>query len=568
VLIQSLILFLLVSFHLKASAQDTGKDDLLRFLVGKYGQAELSIQYPGAGEMDIITRNVSVFSVRDMSVMISVSKSTVDWFISRHYDYKIMERIETKGIVSAVSVKQAMDWQSYPSYSQYLTIMQSFATTYPALCHVDTIGKSINGKYVLAVKISDNVNISEDEPKVFYSSSIHGDEIGGYVLMLHLIDFLLSNYNTSSRVRNMVDNLEIWINPLANPDGTYNNGNTISYPTRYNANGYDLNRNFPDPLDLTIVPQKEVIDMMSFMKKHKFCISANFHGGDEVVNYPWDRWYSILHADDFWFNSISRAYADTVHVYSPAGYLTDLTNGVTRGAVWYVIYGGRQDYTTYELHGRELTIELDYSKETPAADLEPLWQYNYRSLLGYLENALYGIHGITKDGSTGASVPAKVFISGHDTDRSEAYSDTTTGRFIRLLAPGSWNLTFSATGYHDVTISNVQVVAGQRTDLVVNMNSISTSIDPPGPQKAVLFPDPAKDHLYARLPGIFFGKINIKIYNLAGSLLRDYDSDLRSGNQVEIEINNLKNGAYLIVFRNTVSGSSFRSRFIISGKGI
>ena len=38
------------------------------------------------------------------------------------------------------------------------------------------------------------------------------------------------------------------MNPLANPDGTYRPGNTISSPVRGNANGYDLNRNFPDPV--------------------------------------------------------------------------------------------------------------------------------------------------------------------------------------------------------------------------------------------------------------------------------------------------------------------------------
>ncbi len=95
-----------------------------------------------------------------------------------------------------------------------------------------------------------------------------------------------------------MDNLEIWINPLANPDGTYGLGNTISSPTRYNANGYDLNRNFPDPITPNTVKQKETLDMIRFMRKHKFVLSANFHSGSEVVNYPWDRWLSILHADD------------------------------------------------------------------------------------------------------------------------------------------------------------------------------------------------------------------------------------------------------------------------------
>ena len=49
--------------------------------------------------------------------------------------------------------------------------------------------------------------------------------------------------------------------------------------------------------------------------------------------------------------------------------MNDLDNGVTRGAVWYIIYGGRQDYVTYGLQGREVTIELDDQSVTPAAQL-------------------------------------------------------------------------------------------------------------------------------------------------------------------------------------------------------
>ena len=50
--------------------------------------------------------------------------------------------------------------------------------------------------------------------------------------------------------------------------------------------GYDLNRNFPDPGLSNVVRQKETLDMIKFMRKHHFVISANFHSGAEVVNYP------------------------------------------------------------------------------------------------------------------------------------------------------------------------------------------------------------------------------------------------------------------------------------------
>ncbi len=288
-----------------------------------------------------------------------------------------------------------MEWESYPSYTQYDSIMQNFPTLYPSLCDIDTIGRSINGKLILVLKISDNVSADEDEPETFYTSSIHGDETAGFILMLRLADYLLKNYNSSSRIRNLVDNLEIWINPLANPDGTYRTGNTITSPVRFNATGYDLNRNFPDPETPNTLKQKETLSMVEFLRERRFTLSANFHSGAEVVNYPWDsRWW--LHADDEWFYDISRKYADTVHLYSPAGYMNFMDNGVTNGFDWYSIFGGRQDFVTWELQGREVTIELHDEYVTPETQLNSIWQYNYRSLLGYLENALYGIQRIYK----------------------------------------------------------------------------------------------------------------------------------------------------------------------------
>ena len=262
-----ILLVVLTFFALKCYPQNISNDNRLRDLVIQNGQAEVTIAFTTRKEADYLSRNLSISSVKDEKIQIVLSKETVEWFISHHYNYKIIERDEAKGIVSSLDIKQALEWETYPSYTQYDSIMHKFTDDYPSLCHLETIGTSVNGKLVLALKISDNAATDEDEPEVFYSSTIHGDETGGYVLMLRLADFLLKNYFINSRVKNLVDNLEIWINPLANPDGTYRTGNTITSPTRNNANGKDLNRNFPDPDYPAIVQQKETLDMIKFMRK-------------------------------------------------------------------------------------------------------------------------------------------------------------------------------------------------------------------------------------------------------------------------------------------------------------
>jgi hypothetical protein len=546
-------------------SQVVTQDDKLLGEISRFGQADVVIPYPGRDAINTITRYVSISSVSDKEVVISLSPATAGWFISRKFNYHIVEREYTKGVLMAANISEAMDWESYPTYTDYVAIMQAFAANYPSLCRLDTIGTSVYGKLVLALKISDNINTDEHEPAVFYSSTIHGDELAGFILMMRLADSLLSGYSTSARIRNMVNDLEIWINPLANPDGTYRTGNTIDNPVRFNINGTDLNRNFPDPLDPGIVPEKENLDMIKFMRKHRFVLSANFHSGAEVVNYPWDRWFSKYHADDEWFNYISRAYADTVHKYSATGYLTGITtedNGVTRGADWYVIWGGRQDFITWELQGREVTVELDYTKQTPAAQLGLLWRYNCRSLLDYLENARYGIHGLVRDDGTLVPVAAKVFINGHDKDSSHVYSDTLSGRFVRMLSPGLWNLTFSAAGYRDTTVSNIEVVNGQNTSLTVNLKPLSTEIETGKPENPILSPNPAQAGLSCLLPDKMGGDMQVTIFDQSGKKVTDYHAVYYPGVKHIIDLSGFKTGMYFVTFRKPAGGITYTGKFI------
>lgn len=534
----------------------------LRAIVDGKAQAEVIIANPGVTAIGRLTRLVSISSVTNKDVHIMLSPLTVEVFISEGIDFQIVDRDETKGLESSRSMAEAMEWDSYPSYPQYDSIMRFFASTYPELCLLDTIGTSVNGRLVLVLKISDRCTDDEAEPEVFYTSTMHGNETGGFILMLRLADYLLSNYPSDSRVRNLVDNLEIWINPLANPDGTYNSGDIIVSPVRNNADGYDLNRNFPDPNSEFVIRQKETLDMMEFMKNRKFILSANFHSGQEVLNYPWDRW-SFRHADDEWFYSICRAWADTAHVYSRAGYMDFLDNGVTKGYDWYPVYGGRQDYVTYSLYGREVTIELDMNFITPSADLPDLWEFNRRSLLGYLENALYGIHGKVTDKTTGKPVYAKITIEGYDKDNSHIYSDSLTGDFVRLLAPGLYDLNFSAKDYVGKTAGNVSVSGGTQTNLFVELIPFPESIDNLKSDRPVIFPNPADSFAWVVLPDDMAGIVNISIYSVTGIRVADFDTEVSKELPVYMDLSRLPSGTFFAVFSAKGRNLSYKGTLVI-----
>ena len=407
-----------------------------------------------------ITKIISIDNIKADTVYAYANNKELESF--KKFGYKIEflpapSISDSKVINMATDITQMSSWDRYPTYEVYRAMMKKFEQDFPSLCKLDSIGTTVEGRKLYVLKISDNVTTNELEPEVFYTSTMHGDEVTGFVLMLRLIDYFLNNYSTDSRIKSMVDNMAIYINPNANPDGTYNTSNsTVSGSTRYNANNIDINRNFPDPRAGDHPDgyswQPETQAMMNYAKQRHFILAANFHGGIELVNYPWDTWTSTQnpHPDNSWFNTISRAYADTVHKYSPSDYFTGENNGVTHGGDWYVVTGGRQDYMNYWHQCREVTIEISDIKILSTDLLPSYWNYNYRSFLNYLDLAFKGFNGTVKN-SLGEPLNAKIRVLSHDKDSSHVKTNPNFGNYYRPIGPGTYNVQYSAFGYKDQT---------------------------------------------------------------------------------------------------------------------
>jgi hypothetical protein len=545
--------------------QGQGRGDDIRVAVGRFGQAEVLIEYPGFGAMSDLAKRFSVSSCDGSEALLTLSPLTAPDFINTGIDYKIILPEETKGFYTASSVAEAMHWHTYPTWKQYDTIMHKIALTWPGVCLLDTVGFSVMGRAILVLKISDNPAEDEQEPEVMLSAAIHGDELAGFVMLMRLAEYLASESSNGGLAATLTSGLEIWINPLANPDGMYRNNDTIIYPVRTNSNGYDLNRNFPDPSAASPPPlQKETRDMISFMEKNRFALSVNLHSGEEVVNYPWDRW-TRLHADDSWFNSVSRRYADTVHLYSDPGYMTFLDDGVTRGSMWYVITGGRQDFITYSLGGREVTIEMDKTKQTPGPDLETLWTWNSRSLLRYIGEALYGIGGTVTDATTGAPLSAKVFIAGHDTDSSHVYSDTITGEFRRYLAPGTYNLAFTCPGYKQYSAVYELNDWNSTVSADISLEREDQAVYPDPPLSGLLiYPVPSTGTFMVLPPATVEGEITVTLINVTGSVIDTYQTTAQPGIPVICDYGRLAPGVYIISVRKLPDGPLLRGKVIIN----
>lgn len=468
-----------------------------------------------------------------------------DRFLKAGYSYSLVVPSFPKTKYMAENMEEARAYYYYPKYLQYVQLMQEYASGFPGLVRLDTIGDTPNGHQVLAVRITSGEKEGY-KPKVFYTASMHGNETPCFPMMLHLIDTLLNSYGTDEGITELLDSAEVFINPLSNPDGMFRlYDTTILDASRYNSEGKDLNRNFPDPsYSPTFVPPPENRDMIAYMREHRFVLSANFHTGFTVMNYPYDRTYTP-HADRDWFDYISREYADTVHTLNP-NYMTSYDNGVVQGSDWFVVQGSRQDFVTYELQGREVTIELNTDKLVAPDRAWELWMLNHKSLIQYLRQALYGLRGRVYDADTGEPVPARIDIPGYDADSSHVYADSTSGIFVRLLAEGNWDLQVSAKGYKDSLLQNIQVWNWQVNSLSIPLQKVTTSITLPQNEKQYrLYPNPAKNVVHLIAEGGFPASLRYRIVDLKGRCVQESEA-VQAGSTLEIPLTRLSSGFYLL----------------------
>ena len=346
------------------------------------------------------------------------------------------------------SNRSEYDWDSYPTYEAYEAMMFQFATDHPDKCEIITLGTLPSGRKILIAHL--NNGSGAGKPKFLYTSTIHGDETTGWILMLRLIDYLLENPD-EPEVQTVMDNIDLYIGPNTNPDGTYHGGNnTVNGAQRYNAQGIDMNRNYADPHGSPHPDgnpyAQETEWFMQFAQDNAFVMAANYHGGAEVMNYPWDNTYT-LHADDAWYQLISHEYADLCHQVSP-NYMTDYNNGVTNGAQWYMIGGGRQDYMNGYAQCRELTIECSNTKLPPASQLPNFWNRNKNSLFAFMNQCLYGIHGTVVDADSKAPIDgATITLVGHDDQYSTVTSQLPGGDFHRPVKGGTYTVRIAKNGY-------------------------------------------------------------------------------------------------------------------------
>lgn len=366
-------------------------------------------------------------------------------------------------------------------------LREQYAEIFPTIAQLQTIGTSVDGREILAMKITDFPDDAEDEPEFAYISTMHGDEYLGTELCLYLIHELLTRYDDDARIANLVNETEIWIIPLMNPDGRERN-------RRENTNNKDLNRDFfPDtpPTQFGTIydgpaidaagRQPETIAIAEWAAERNIVLSANLHTKALVVAYPYGndgggctgKGAYTATPDDLLFRHLSLIYANNhSQMRTTPNPLGSIAPGIINGSEWFRVCGEMQDWQYRYLGSLAVTLELYSSTAAvpPEADIVNHWNlYNKEAMLDYLEAVHIGVRGLVRNATNDDPVWAKIRVVGND---REVYTDPDVGDFHRLLLPGTYSFTVSATGYQPRTIDDVVVTDGPATRVDVDLEPL------------------------------------------------------------------------------------------------
>ncbi len=251
---------------------------------------------------------------------ISYSILIEDW--KSYYESRDkMTDLQKKSALEQSKLIYGVSGFDYGSMGGFLTADEVYAkldemrTNYPSLISEKfSIGNTLENRPMYIVKISDNPEIDEEEPEVFYNSLIHAREPEAMMQMIYFMFYLLENYGIDDEATYLVNNREMYFLPVFNVDGyIYNqtiapNGGGMNRKNRsYNSDGtrgVDLNRNWGYKWGYNDIgssgegyaetyrgssafSEPETDNVRLFVNSRHFVTALNYHTYSNLLIIPW-----------------------------------------------------------------------------------------------------------------------------------------------------------------------------------------------------------------------------------------------------------------------------------------
>jgi len=371
--------------------------------------------------------------------------------------------------------------------------------------HLDTIGFSTQENIpILAVRISDNAHMKEDEPRVLFIGQVHAEEILGVEIVMDLIDDLLfPDPSILSHMNILKQYLDIWLIPTANPEGLNVVHEELDFSYRKNKrdlspegpfpnnafdydpsigndiDGVDLNRNFsfnwafgdtflePDNSDYAShydyykgeepFSESEARAIRDLALENDFVFSIVWHSSrsgnlSEKVFTSW-KWEEVKESPDLEImKSIADYFAGNISTEDGTSTYLSVFSGSRNGKLhdWFYRETGCIQYLvecgTSNLQPDSTLIENTIDRNKPAM------VYLMDRAIGYYADAAQ-ITGRVFDATTNQPLEDVIVeVEEHTGSILKPRLTNEFGRFRRILDVGSYNFSFRAEGYEKQNI--------------------------------------------------------------------------------------------------------------------
>ena len=464
----------------------------------------------------------------------------------------------------------------YPSITEIYASIDAVLAAHPDICRSEIIGTSVQGRDLRAVVVTANPGVEEIEPELRIHGAIHGDEKASAMVTLHYLETLTDNYATSAMCQYIVDNTELWVIPVVNPDG-YNSND------RSNAHGIDLNRNCsymgpgsgggstafsePETAALRDITMQNWPLVENFV--NPFCVGLSLHGGAACINTVWNYTENPLPEDGTMILQQALDYDQSPGIVDYFGSGDGFWIAYP-GASWYATNGDVNDWSYGEVGTVDHTIEVHDLKQV--SDWPGVASAHYMAIMEIFTNATYGIWG-TVTNTTGDPLDAIIEIGFSDGSDSAPLrfcrTDVTHGDYHKTLQWDVYDVTATVEGYYPMTITNVNLGVGERVEVSFVMTGVGIEDSQEGISgdlgSLTVHPNPMYSSCEISLPSTGVGGL-LTIYDITGRQVFTHDVpaggtsmvwDCRTGNG-----SIAPSGIYLARFNS--GGTEYMERLVIS----
>jgi murein tripeptide amidase MpaA len=267
----------------------------------------------------------------------------------------------------------------YHSYNEMVTELNQVVADHSPIVSLISIGNSHEGRDLWALKISDNPLMEEGEPEVYFNCMHHAREWLTVEVCLYIIEVLTDGYGVNMTITSTVNQRQVWIIPMVNPDGrahdggddptSYVNWRKNRFPNGDGTYGVDLNRNYDHmwggagSSDVTWAEnyrgsepfsELETSAIRDFVRQHNFVSAISYHSHGQLILYPWGDTVNVTE-DDYLLSTMAQMMSN--RITNNAG-SNSPTYTPEKGSDLYLTSGSDDDWLYGEMGIYAFTIEL------------------------------------------------------------------------------------------------------------------------------------------------------------------------------------------------------------------